>query len=753
MPTPSVTWTEQFAGTALDLDGYAISFDDEFDDLSITTGVTQGAWFSGVHSDFGSASFARGPNALDPFSVSDGVLTIRMLQKDGVWQSGLLQSVDSSSQGFKQAYGYFEMKAKFPDGAGAWPAFWLISDESTTDPTAARVEIDTVEAYSGDPTGLHTTIHYTPGKSTSDLPSKTAGGNYERVSASMFDGRFHTYGTMITPQWITTYFDGKEVARVAASDYSKTPFYMILNLAMSEEGSKDPHAVYDMNVDYVRVYSNPTVTTQAAYGTSGNDDLTGTAGKDIMDGQQGADRMAGGSGDDIYYVDNVGDKVVEAVASGTDYVFSSVNYTLPNEVENLTLIGGANITGRGNDYSNLVTGNDGDNYLLGLGGSDTLIGGKGNDILDGGIGADMMNGGLGDDIYFVDNVNDLITESANQGWDIVRASVDFRQAGQSLERIQLEGSANISAYGDSQNNVLIGNAANNVLDGGVGADTMTGGKGDDTYYVDNLADKAIEKIGEGNDILYSTIGYSLQGTNIEALFLVGDANIVASGSDGNDRLYGNDGNNILYGQAGSDFMAGGKGNDTYYVDNVGDRVIENTGEGNDTVYATIGFSASGQSIETIVLLSGKAIGAIGSASDNSIYGNDMTNSLDGGDGNDVLYGRLGNDILIGGSGDDIFVFDTAVSYTNIDNILDFNSGQDKIHLSQRAFAGMAGPGVLNSKYFQVGTKAATADSHVLYDPIKGNLLYDPDGSGPLGTTPFAHVEPGTLIFASDFLMI
>jgi hypothetical protein len=55
--------------------------------------------------------------------------------------------------------------------------------------------------------------------------------------------------------------------------------------------------------------------------------------------------------------------------------------------------------------------------------------------------------------------------------------------------------------------------------------------------------------------------------------------------------------------------------------------------------------------------------------------------------------------------------------------------------------------------FQVGAKALTADVHVLYDAVKGNLMFDPDGAGGIGWTPFAHVTPGTTILASDFLLI
>ncbi|MFV5386388.1 type I secretion C-terminal target domain-containing protein, partial [Acinetobacter junii] len=46
--------------------------------------------------------------------------------------------------------------------------------------------------------------------------------------------------------------------------------------------------------------------------------------------------------------------------------------------------------------------------------------------------------------------------------------------------LELTGSANINAIGNSLNNILIGNSGNNILNGSLGADSLKGGLGNDT---------------------------------------------------------------------------------------------------------------------------------------------------------------------------------------------------------------------------------------------------------------------------------
>ncbi|RYG10675.1 MAG: calcium-binding protein, partial [Caulobacteraceae bacterium] len=102
------------------------------------------------------------------------------------------------------------------------------------------------------------------------------------------------------------------------------------------------------------------------YGEAGADLLRGGSGNDRLNGGSGADDMAGGSGNDVYYVDNRGDRAVESAASGgADKVYSSVSFTLGDFVENLSLTGSVDAYARGNDLDNVLNGNNGANKING----------------------------------------------------------------------------------------------------------------------------------------------------------------------------------------------------------------------------------------------------------------------------------------------------------------------------------------------------------------------------------------------------
>lgn len=130
-----------------------------------------------------------------------------------------------------------------------------------------------------------------------------------------------------------------------------------------------------------------------ARGTGNSTIISGSNGDDVLYGFGGSYTLVGGKGNDTYYVDDSGDSIIEKNNGGIDLVISSIDWTLGDQLENLTLSGSGDLAGTGNDLDNVITGTSGANIIWGLAGDDTLIGGAGNDTLIGGDGADVINGG------------------------------------------------------------------------------------------------------------------------------------------------------------------------------------------------------------------------------------------------------------------------------------------------------------------------------------------------------------------------
>ncbi|MCQ9325841.1 hypothetical protein [Neisseria dentiae] len=146
-------------------------------------------------------------------------------------------------------------------------------------------------------------------------------------------------------------------------------------------------------------------------GDNGSDYLDGGEGSDSLEGGTGADTMRGGRGNDTYYVDNAGDTVIEERNEGIDTIYTSITYTAPTNVENLTLTGSGNTYGFGNNADNTLIGNSGHNRLSAGRGNDALYGMNGNDLLLGGDGSDRLYGGNGNDILRGDSGSDYLDGS------------------------------------------------------------------------------------------------------------------------------------------------------------------------------------------------------------------------------------------------------------------------------------------------------------------------------------------------------
>ena len=134
--------------------------------------------------------------------------------------------------------------------------------------------------------------------------------------------------------------------------------------------------------------------------------------------------MAGGLGNDIYYLDNAGDSIIEAANQGTDTVRSSVSVSLATQhIERIELTGGAAVNVSANALANTLIGNSASNSLNGGSGNDSLSGELGNDILIGGAGTDQLQGGGGADMFDFNAVTDSLAGSSRDViQDFVRGS-------------------------------------------------------------------------------------------------------------------------------------------------------------------------------------------------------------------------------------------------------------------------------------------------------------------------------------------
>jgi beta-glucanase (GH16 family)/fibronectin type 3 domain-containing protein len=312
------------------LAGYHLTFDDEFNSLTLATGPTSSGWlttdyyaspfFSGEQEYYALQNGPHFTDSYNPFSINSGVLTITAQPNKNAngqsivttttnpnyaydqqpYLSGELTS--STGQpggdgpqglGFAQKYGYFEIRAELPNTQGVWPAFWLIPADGSG---GAEYDIfeDPINTSTTDETAtdIYQTAHW-GGYAANDPHVNQQGIDFNNGTNTSTG--FHTYGLSWTPTTLTWYVDGQPTqTQINRSDQ---PMYMIMNLAIggSWPGDANGSSVFpaQMKVDWVHVYSSdpnvPAVTPQPSYAASlpasvGTVDSSGTTYAGLLDG-------------------------------------------------------------------------------------------------------------------------------------------------------------------------------------------------------------------------------------------------------------------------------------------------------------------------------------------------------------------------------------------------------------------------------------------------------------------------------------
>ena len=163
---------------------------------------------------------------------------------------------------FSQAYGRFEIRAKFPktSGQGILSALWLFPQEQKYGPWPKSGEIDIAEFFSAYPDRAVPRLHYPTTAGESDLTST------ECVIKN--PERFHTYVAEWSPRGVVIKYDGREcfsstwqpAAPLTGHQPFDRPFIVALTQGIGVPSTANAYIdgvtalPATMEVDYVRVW-------------------------------------------------------------------------------------------------------------------------------------------------------------------------------------------------------------------------------------------------------------------------------------------------------------------------------------------------------------------------------------------------------------------------------------------------------------------------------------------------------------------
>lgn len=166
---------------------------------------------------------------------------------------------------FSQAYGYFEVKVKFPKSQGLWSAFWLQSSNMRKVGNEGKdgTEIDVFEsAFINSKTSKmgHALLWDGYGKHADSSPYITD------LEQNLYDG-FHTYALKWTPEYYVFYIDGEPTWATSDGDVSRVKEFLRLTVEIDAGDGYGPHgqkigqfddtkAADDFEVEYIKVYQN-----------------------------------------------------------------------------------------------------------------------------------------------------------------------------------------------------------------------------------------------------------------------------------------------------------------------------------------------------------------------------------------------------------------------------------------------------------------------------------------------------------------
>ena len=281
--------------------------------------------------------------------------------------------------------------------------------------------------------------------------------------------------------------------------------------------------------------------------------------------------------------------------------------------------------------------------------ADTFSGDSLHDVVFAGGGGDFINGGTGFDQLFGEAGNDTIAIS--QAQTVTGITYD---GGADIDTLLVSGGGGYNY--DLRDDVVSGFEALTYSDPGVngtatvrlnasqfGAGLSLTATIDGVVFGD-VADTLDVTMGSVTSLDLSGLTMLDFGGSLDKVVITGDSDPeTIIGTSVRDVISTGAGSDTIDGGGGIDSMSGGTDNDNYIVDNAGDVVVENAGEGTlDLVRARVSYAlAAGVDVELLQAFDTSSVAAL------NLTGNELVQTLLGNNGVNIIDGKGGADIDAG----------------------------------------------------------------------------------------------------------
>ncbi|MGN6693765.1 MAG: glycoside hydrolase family 16 protein [Aquihabitans sp.] len=219
-----VDFRDEFTGQTLDAQRWTTCY--WWDDGGCTNlGNDEAEWYvpSAVGVGDGhlrlTASEARSEHLGRSFAYESGMVT-----------TGRIGSDPDDVARYAFTYGYVEVRFRTPDGAGLWPAIWMLPVTNRSLP-----EIDLLEQYGDDTATSSMTFHPAPG-------TGSEGRRRRYVRGTDLAGGWHTVGLQWSKGRLQWFLDGRQRFEVTGDDVPDEPMYLLVNLAVGGNAGHPPAA-------------------------------------------------------------------------------------------------------------------------------------------------------------------------------------------------------------------------------------------------------------------------------------------------------------------------------------------------------------------------------------------------------------------------------------------------------------------------------------------------------------------------------